>query len=156
MSGEMAMTDRMWEIIAGTRDGVLATIRRDGMPHLSNVYYVADRSTETIRLSTTTDRAKGRNLQRDPRAALYVAGEDFVKFAVAEGPVSLAIADQPGDAAINELFEVHRALGAASERTGFDDEMIANHRMVVRLRVERVYGLFIDRPRQRPRGAAST
>jgi hypothetical protein len=69
--------------------------------------------------------------------------------------VSLAIADQPGDAAINELFEVHRALGAASERTGFDDEMIANHRMVVRLRVERVYGLFIDRPRQRPHGAAS-
>ena len=150
------MTDRMWEIIGGSRDGVLATVRRDGMPHLSNVYYLSDRSTETVRLSTTTDRAKGRNLLRDPRAALYVAGEDFVKFAVAEGPVSLAIAEESGDAAIDELFEVHRALGAATDRSGFDDDMIANRRMVVRLRVERVYGLFVDRPRQRPRGAAST
>ncbi len=150
------MIDRLWNIIEGTRDGVLATIRPDGMPHLSNVYYVADRSAETIRLSTTTNRAKGRHVQHDPRVALYVAGEDFVKFAVAEGPVSLAIADQPGGAAIDELFEVHRALGAATDRAGFDDEMIADHRMVVRLRVERVYGLFIDRPRQRPRGAAST
>src|SRR5215217_4650060 len=137
MSVDTSSIDRLWQIIEGTRDGVLATIRRDGMPHLSNVYYLADRSTETIRLSTTADRAKGRHLQRDHRAALYVAGENFLKFAVAEGPVSLAIAKEAGDAASNELFEVHRALGAASERAGFDDEMIANHRMAVRLRVER-------------------
>ena len=139
------MTARLWEIIRGERDGVLATIRAGGMPHLSNVYYLVDPSSDTIRMSTTTVRAKGRHLQRDPRAALYVAGADFLKFAVAEGPVSLAIAEQPGDAAIDELFEVHHRLGAVSRSRGFDDEMIANHRMVVRLQVERVYGLIIDR-----------
>jgi PPOX class probable F420-dependent enzyme len=150
MSFDTSMTDRLWQIIEGTRDGVLATIRRDGLPHISNVYYLTERSAETIRLSTTTDRAKGRHLLRDPRASLYVAGTDFLKFAVAEGPVSLAIAEEPGDAAIEELFEVHRRLGAVTDRAGFDDEMIANHRMVVRLHVERVYGLFIDRaPRAR-------
>jgi PPOX class probable F420-dependent enzyme len=150
MSDDAENADRLWRIIEDARDGVLATIRANGMPHLSNVYYLADAANRTIRLSTTTDRAKGRHLLRDPRASLYVAGRDFLKFAVAEGPASLAIAKEPGDAASNELFEVHRRLGAASDRAGFDHEMIANHRMVVRLRVERVYGLFIDRaPRPR-------
>ena len=143
-------TRRLWELIRGERDGVLAVIGADGMPHLSNVYYLVDPSSDTIRMSTTTVRAKGRHLLRDPRAALYVAGVDFMKFAVADGPVSLAIAEQPGDAAIDELFEVHQRLGAAPELLGFDEEMIVNHRMVVRLLVERVYGLIIDRqPRRR-------
>src|SRR5438105_15302906 len=95
-----AMTERLWEIIRGEREGVLATIRAGGMPHLSNVYYLVDPSSDTVRMSTTTVRAKGRHLQHDPRAALYVAGADFLKFAVAEGQVSLDIAEQPGDAAI--------------------------------------------------------
>ena len=146
------MTSRLWEIIRGDRDGVLAVIGAGGLPHLSNVYYLVDPSSDTIRMSTTTVRAKGRHLLRDPRAALYVAGADFLKFAVAEGPVSLVIAEQPGDEAIDELFEVHHLLGAVTERAGFDDEMIANHRMVVRLHVERVYGLIIDRE-PRPRSA---
>jgi PPOX class probable F420-dependent enzyme len=150
MCADVSETDRFWQIIEDTRNGVLATIRRDGTPHLSNIYYLADRLCGTIRLSTTADRAKGRHLLRDPRAALYVAGPDFVKFAVAEGPVSLAIAKEPGDAAINELFEIHQMLGAATERAGFDDQMIANRRMVVRIRVERVHGLYLDRaPRRR-------
>jgi PPOX class probable F420-dependent enzyme len=125
-------THRLWEIIRGERDGVLAVIGVDGMPHLSNIYYLVDPSSDTIRMSTTTERAKGRHLLRDPRAALYVAGADFLKFAVADGPVSFAIAEQPGDAAIEELFEVHQKLGAVTDRTGFDEEMIAKHRMVVR------------------------
>jgi len=142
--------NRLWDIVAAERDGVLATIRANGTPHLSNVYYLVDAPSRTIRLSTTTDRAKGRHLLRDPRASLYVAGSDFLKFAVAEGPVSVAIAEAAGDAAIEELFDVHRRLGAVTDRAGFDDEMIANHRMVVRLHVERVYGLFVDRaPRKR-------
>jgi PPOX class probable F420-dependent enzyme len=142
---DQATTARLWEIVLGRREGVLAVIGAGGMPHLSNVYYLVDRSTDTIRMSTTTVRAKGRHLWRDPRAALYVAGADFLQFAVAEGHVSLAIAEQPGDAATDELFEVHHELGAATDRAGFDDEMIGDHRMVVRLHVERVYGLIIDR-----------
>jgi hypothetical protein len=48
---------------------------------------------------------------------------------------------------------VHQKLGAVTDRAGFDEEMIANHRMVVRIHVERVYGLFIDR---QPRRKSST
>jgi PPOX class probable F420-dependent enzyme len=137
--------ERLWQIITGGRDGILATIGEDGMPHLSNVYYLADPATRLIRLSTTTVRIKGRNLQRDPRASLHVAGRDFFNFAVAEGDVMLAAAQAPDDAAVDELFEVHSALGAAADRAGFGDQMVANHRMVVRLAVRRVYGQLLDR-----------
>lgn len=135
-------SDDLWQLIRSGRNGIMATINPDGSPHLSNVYYLADTSERAVRISTTTVRAKGRNLLRDPRAALHVSGPDFFHFAVAEGDVSLAIARQPGDAATNELFEVHALLGAASDREGFDEKMIAEGRMVVRMAVTRLYGLL--------------
>ena len=33
------------------------------------------------------------------------------------------------------------------DRSGFDEEMVADRRMVVRLSVDRLYGLLIDRSR---------
>ena len=137
--------EQLWRIIADGRNGILATINSDGMPQLSNVYYLADPSARLIRLSTTTVRIKGRNLQRDPRASLHVSGQNFFSFAVAEGDASLLMATHPDDGAVEELYEVHSALGAASHRTGFGEEMIADHRMVVRLAVKRVYGQVLDR-----------
>ena len=67
------------------QQGVLATIKADGAPQLTNVLYVADPATRVVRVSTTADRAKGRNLARDPRAALHVSGEDFWHYAVGRG-----------------------------------------------------------------------
>jgi PPOX class probable F420-dependent enzyme len=134
-------------MVSERRQGILATINSDGTPHLSNVYYLADRPRELIRLSTTTVRIKGHNLQRDPRATLHVPGPDFFNFAVTEGDVSLAIARTPTDPAVEELYEVHSALGAANDPTGFGDQMVSDHRMVVRLAVRRIYGQILDRPR---------
>ncbi len=138
-------TEQLWQIIAHGRNGILATIGPDGTPQLSNVYYLHEPGTDLIRLSTTTARTKGRNLQRDPRAALHVAGKDFFNVAVVDGDATLAIAREPDDSAVEELFEVHSALGAASERAGFGEQMIADHRMVVRLVVRRIYGQILER-----------
>ena len=115
------------------------------MPHLSNVYYLVDPSSDTIRMSTTTVRAKGRHLLRDPRAALYVARASFLKLAVARNRRHWSSPSGRETRRSTKIFEVHHGLGAVTERPGFDDEMIANHRMVVRLHVERIYGLIIDR-----------
>ena len=141
----MTTSDELWAILAGTRDGVLATINSDGGPQLSNIYYLCDLPQRRVRFSTTTDRLKGRNLGRNQRAALHVAGKDFYNFAVVEGTVTLAIAREPADAAVDELFAVHAALGAASDRTGFGEKMVAAHRMAVTLHVTKIYGQVLDR-----------
>ena len=136
---------RLWQIVAGERNGILATIGQDGVPQLSNIYYLSDPSTQRVRFSTTTDRVKGRNLLRDPRASLHVSGPDFFNFAVVAGPVSLAVARETDDDAIEKLFEIHNGLEAARERDGFGEDMMADHRMAVELEVERIYGQILDR-----------
>src|SRR5690606_16352076 len=51
---------------------VLATIKRDGRPQLSNVTYRYEPATRTFSVSITDDRAKTRNVRRDPRVSLFV------------------------------------------------------------------------------------
>ncbi len=139
-------TEQLWEIIeGGGRDGIVATVNQDGTPQLSNIYFLADSSTRLIRFSTTTVRAKGQNLLRTPRAALHVAGKDFFNYAVAAGSVSLAIAQKPDDTAVQELFEVHSALGVVPDPDDFGEQMVAAHRMVATIHVARVYGLILNR-----------
>lgn len=46
--------------------GVLVTIKRDGRPQLSNVMHAYYPDERVIRVSLTDDRAKTRNLRRDP------------------------------------------------------------------------------------------
>lgn len=139
------MTEALWKIVSSERNGILATIGEDGLPQLSNIYFLSDASTRLIRFSTTTDQVKGRNLLRDPRASLYVAGRNFFNFAVVAGSTSSAVALDPDDDAVEKLFEIHTELGAASERAGFGEEMLANHRMAVELHVQHIYGQILDR-----------
>ena len=144
-----ASREALWAIVAGSREGVLATIGADGLPHLSNVYYVPDAGDGgTIRISTTATRAKGRNLLRDPRAVLHVRGADFFNFVVVEGEVDVALAGSPGDAAIDELYAVDSTFNGPSERPAFDHRMIGDRRMIVRLAVTNLYGLVHHGPRR--------
>jgi PPOX class probable F420-dependent enzyme len=147
--GLMPGQDELWELVAGNQQGVLATVNADRSPQLSNVLYVADPATRTIRVSTTADRAKGRNLARDPRAALHVSGEDFWHYAVAEGPVTLSdVAAIPGDDAVEELLEVHSFFYGEIDRATFEEEMITNQRLVVRLQVSHLYGVMVKTGRR--------
>jgi PPOX class probable F420-dependent enzyme len=143
--------DELWRIISSGRNGILATTNADGSPHLSNIYYLSSSKEREIRFSTTTVRMKGRNLLRDPRAALHVSGENFLNFAVASGNVRLAIPRDPDDPAVEELFVIHQALGAAPVRAGVGEQMIAANRMAVRLAVKQLYGQLLDK-RQRETG----
>ncbi|GAA3193223.1 pyridoxamine 5'-phosphate oxidase family protein [Actinocorallia longicatena] len=130
----------LWEVLAARREGVLATIGENGLPHLSNVYYAADPARSLLRISTTIRRIKGRNLLRDPRAVLHVPGADFFTFSVAEGHVTTSVAKTPGDAATDDLHDLHTLLDAAGDRPAFDQKMIRHGRMAVHLTVTRLYG----------------
>lgn len=141
----MTSPEGLWRIVAASRNGILAANGEDGSPQLSNIYYLADPSAKVVRFSTTTVRTKGRNLLRDPRASVHVAGQDFFNFAVVSGIASLSVPRHPDDPAVEKLFEIHAALGASSEREGFGVQMLEARRMAVELRVGRIYGQILNR-----------
>jgi len=136
-----AVEDALWEVVRRNRGGVLATVGPDGMPHLSNVNYLAETEERLVLLTTITTRVKGRNLLRDPRAAVHVQEDDWFAYAVAQGTATIAVAEEPGDPATDGLHEIFTAFRGAQHRPEFDVEMIAAGRMIVRLSVDRLYGL---------------
>jgi PPOX class probable F420-dependent enzyme len=135
------MEERLLALLGERHQGVLTTLKRDGRPQLSNVSYVFDG--EVVRISVTADRAKTRNLQRDPRASFYVCAPGFRSYAVAEGVASLSpVAAAPDDAAVDELVEVYRAIaGEHPDWPEYRAAMVADQRLVVRIPVDRVYGM---------------
>jgi len=139
--------DKLFRLISASRQGVLATVAKDGRPQMSNVLYVWDAAERIARISTTADRAKARNLARDPRAALYVSGTHFWQYAVADGDVTLSeVAAEPGDEATRELLDLHTVHYGALDEVQFHPQMIAARRLVIRLHARRVYGVALDTP----------
>jgi len=125
---------------AGYQKGTLVTIRRDGRPQVSNVLYVLDG--DSVSMSVTADRAKTRNLQRDPRACLHVTDETFWKYVVLDGTVTLSPpAKDPGDATVEALVAYYRR--SNGEHPDWDDyraAMVAEGRLVATLGVTSAYG----------------
>jgi PPOX class probable F420-dependent enzyme len=121
---------------------VLTTIRANRRPQLSNVmHHVFEDG--LIRISITADRAKYKNLVREPWAALHVTQADFWAYAVIEGAVELTpVATRTDDATVDELVAYYRA--AAGEHDNWDEyraAMVADRRVIVRLSPERAYGM---------------
>ena len=88
--GRQVFDDKLFAVLSGNSLGVLATIKKDGRPQLSNVSYYFDKRNLTIQVSITEPRAKTRNLRRDPRASIHVTSDDGWSYAVAEGEARLA------------------------------------------------------------------
>ncbi|GAA4984026.1 hypothetical protein GCM10023205_62480 [Yinghuangia aomiensis] len=141
----MAGPEEFWDLLADRRQGVLATIGPEGLPHLSNVHYVPDTARRLVRISTTAARVKGRNVLRDRRAVLHVPGPDFFTFAVAEGRVSVGVPRKVGEESIDELYALHAAFNGEAPRPAFDERMLRERRFVIRLNVTKLYGLIPPR-----------
>lgn len=122
--------------------GVLATLKRDGRPQLSNVNHAYDPDRRLVLISVTDDRAKTRNLARDPRASYHVTSADGWAWTVAEGTAELsAVAGDPHDAAVEELIDLYRRIqGEHPDWAEYRDAMVADQRRVVRIGIERAYG----------------
>lgn len=131
-----------WALFGTGLRGVLVTMKRDGRPQLSNVGYLYDPATRTALISVTDDRAKTRNLRRDPRASLHVSTPDLGAYAVGEGVVELgAVALEPHDATVGWLVDHYRALqGEHSDWDEFRVAMVQERRLLLRLPLTRVYG----------------
>ncbi|MDG4836651.1 PPOX class F420-dependent oxidoreductase [Micromonospora sp. WMMD967] len=133
-------TNDLWQLFGERGRGVLVTLRRDGRPQLSNLDYLAEPG--LIRCSTVGDRAKARNLRRDPRASFHVTTSDGGAYAVADATATLTPpAATEDDDTVQELVEVYRRIrGEHPDWAEYRAAMVADGRLVIRLSVERVYG----------------
>lgn len=135
--------DALLKLLSECDGGVLTTLKADGRPQLSNVnhaYYPAER---TVRVSITDPRAKTRNMRRDPRVSYHVTSEDRWAYTVVEGVAELTpVAQDPHDETVEELVRLYRDV--RGEHPDWDDyraAMVRDRRLVLRIRVERAYGV---------------
>src|SRR5205807_10003881 len=103
--------DRARPFLKVRHDGILATIKRDGRPQLSNILYFLDEDGR-IKISVTQTRAKTLNLRRDPRARLHVQGRDRYEYLGAEGAARLSAGDGLAEA-LRHYYRKVREIGRA-------------------------------------------
>lgn len=135
--------DKLLAVFNDNSVGVLATIKRDGRPQLSNVTYWFDPRHLTIQVSITEGRAKTRNLRRDPRASIHVSSDDGWSYAVAEGDAILTPpAASPHDDTVEALIALYRNI--AGEHPDWDDyrrAMVDDRRVMMTLPISHMYGM---------------
>ena len=138
----MAFDPALLDLFARLRGGSLITLKRDGRPQASVVIHAWDSATRSIRVSLTEDRAKTRNLRRDPRASYQVVAPDLRAWAVGEGFAELTPpAADPHDATVERLVALYRALaGEHPDWAEYRAAMVADRRVVLTLAFEHVYG----------------
>ncbi len=118
----------------GTRTAKLATSGPGGQPHVMPVWFVLDR--EELVFTTCGESVKGRNLRRDPRAAVVV-DEEVAPYAFVHmrGPVTLS-------EDLDELLRFATAIAGrymGADRAGeFGRRNAVPGELLVRLRPERV------------------
>ncbi|GAB3069047.1 PPOX class F420-dependent oxidoreductase [Pedococcus soli] len=142
-----ALDPNLLALAAAGHLGGLAALKRDGRPQLSMVNYAFDPAADggpTVRVSVVDGRAKVANLRRDPRASLLVTSADGWSYAVLEGDAELSpVARAEDDATVDELVELFRTIRGEDhpDWAEYRAAMVADGRLVLRLRVTRVYGL---------------
>lgn len=126
---QTVMTDevRTW-LTDELRFPVMATIRSDGFPSQSVVWFDLDpERKDTIVLNTKAGRVKHRHLQRDPRVSLCF--EDDYRYLTLEGRVELDDEPVRGLQVIQDLARRYD-----DDPTEFEGQ----HRITILMRVERV------------------
>lgn len=128
------------ELLAAQQLGVLASTKRDGRAHLATMSYHWYPDAKLLRITSVAGRIKVRHFRADPRASLYVSTPDFLRYAVAEGTAEISeTATTPGDAVSRELLAMDSGIAAADE-DAFLQNMVADHRLVIRIHVTHLYG----------------
>jgi|SRR5688572_7523008 PPOX class probable F420-dependent enzyme len=120
------------------RWAVVTTLRRDGSPTSSVVFYA--RSGDEIIFSTTGGRMKTRTLRRDPRIAVAVLDDGApYGFVTVEGRATVQDSD-----VVAEHIEINRAMRqdpAWEPPEGFRDRLERESRVVIHVHPERVSGV---------------
>jgi len=118
----------------GTRTAKLATSGPNGQPHVTAVWFVLDG--EELVFTTWGDSVKGRNLRRNPRAAVIV-DEEVAPYAFVHIRGHVTLSDD-----LEELLRFAAAIGGrymgADRAEEFGGRNAVPGELLVRLRPERV------------------
>ena len=132
------------DFINANRQAVLTTFRASGAAQMSVVTVGAYGGGAGF--TTTEDRAKLRNLVRDPRCSLLVAAPDWRSYVVLEGRARLLRRGHSDDDELRDaLRDIYRA-ASGSEHPDWDDydrAMVADRRAAVVVVPEHIYGSAI-------------
>lgn len=123
--------------ISANKWAVVTTLRRDGSPSSSVIFYARDG--DQLVFSTTEDRLKARTLERDPRIAVCVIDEGPpYRYVSIEGRATLQRDDiLPPHIAINKVMRG----GDFTPPEGFEEGLRQQRRLIVRVTPERVSGV---------------
>ena len=121
--------------------GVLTTFRRNGAAQMSIITCGPFRN--GVAFTVTFDRAKLRNLKRDPRCSLLVAQEDWWGYVVLEGRAEILSAGNTDPEELRlALRDAYRTASGQEHPNWeeYDQAMRDNKRSVIIVVPEHVYG----------------
>lgn len=122
-------------LLHGTRTGKLATVRADGRPHATPIWFTLDG--ETLVFTIWHETVKAHNLARDPRAALVVDDETPpFAYVIVEGEVE--VTDPPPDEKRHWTTIIARRYMGDALAEQFGKRNAVDGEFVVRLRPSRI------------------
>ena len=135
------LDDNLKRFIAENRRGVLTTFRRDGSAQMSII--TCGPLQDGVAFTTTEDRAKLKNLRRNPRCSLLVARENWAAYVVLQGNARLLSANNTdADELRLALREAYRTAAAAEHPNWdeYDRAMMEQRRSAIIVVPEHIYG----------------
>ncbi|MEU0008654.1 PPOX class F420-dependent oxidoreductase [Streptomyces sp. NPDC006314] len=131
-----ALSDRLKSLLDGKVFIVVGTLQPDGSPQMSPVW--VKRDGDTLLFSTTVDRRKKKNLDRDPRVTVVVMNpEQPYEYAEIRGTAELTT--EGGQELINELSHKYTGKEYADFNPASADDA---ERVVVRITPRRIVGML--------------
>ncbi len=118
------------------KQAVIATIKRDGRPQLSNVLVVYKDGELWVSIAET--RAKYHNLRRDNRVTVLVNGDSFWQYLVVEGMARLVHLPEAAPL-LREYYEL--ASGPHPDWDEYDQAMVRERRVLAAISVDHLYPL---------------
>jgi PPOX class probable F420-dependent enzyme len=125
---------RAVEWAASRKLGVLITLRADGRAQSSDIVYAWDGA--HFNVSVTDDRAKTRNMRRDPRVVLHVSDPEGWSYVAFDGTVELTpVTTDPHDATNDALVEYYERVQGAPhpDWDEYRRAMIEQRRLLARI-----------------------
>jgi PPOX class probable F420-dependent enzyme len=122
------------------KNAVLITIRADGRPQSSDIVYAYDDGAFLI--SITEDRAKTKNMRRDPRVVLHITDVAAWSYLAFDATAELSpVTTELGDAASDLLVKLYELVsGEHPDWDEYRQAMVDQRRLVAKVIPKSVVG----------------